>query len=575
MVSKFIKTISFVSFLFCVKIKITKIIGGKFMKTKKLLSMIIAVAMIVTPLSGCGPEDYGTDLYDGEYVMDPVLNPLGSETICKEPVELEIMISANGNVQDYDTNKYTKEIERIGNVNFKFNLLPSGDSTSKINLTLSSGKDLPDILIHGLTDANVSTYGDTGVLIPLNKYYENSSEYLVPQAKKLVEDGGIDIIKYVTMTDGNIYTIPQYNESLVNEFSTVLWIYKPWLDKLGMEVPTTLEELETSLQAFKDNDLNGNGKNDEIPMVDCTANKGMIDILQTYIQTGEDDLTIKKDGSLEFAYTTDEYKEFLKYMHRLAEKGLYDKTSFSQDNATLKTLINGAEVRVGVFSHTSTSILSTAKERRLDYVPMKIMNNNVSVLFKKSMPSNMFFITKDCEHPEVAFRIGDYMCSEKMTMWSRFGEYGVDWVDATEEAEALYDFLGYGAEYETILLWGSPQNSHWQNKTPGFRTTGAVLCGAAGDDLSQVSKANAIELMYDQYPETESIVEKIIYTPEELEERSIIQNAVVSYVKQMRYNFIMGETDVDSGWDAYIRELKAMNVERLLEISQTAYDRMN
>ena len=543
------------------------------MKFKRILSTVVTIGIILAVLSGCGTKK-SSGLYDGPYEMDPVLNPLGSETICKEPVELEIMIQANGNVQDYETNKYTKELERKGNVKLKFNLLPAADAYAKINLVLSTGNELPDIIIYNMSDANVMTYGQSGVLLPLNKYYENSSEYFVPKAEDLIKDGGIDVIKYITMTDGNIYTIPQYNELLINEFSTVLWIYKPWLDKLGMEVPTNLDELETVLQAFKDNDLNGNGEKDEIPMVDCTLNKGMIDILQTFVQTGVDNLVIQKDGKLAFAYTTDEYKEFLKYMKRLTAKGLYDKTSFSQDNATLKTLINSAEVRVGVFSHTSTSILSSAKDRRLDYVPMKIMHNNVSVLFKKSMPLNNFFITKDCEHPEVAFRIGDYMCSDKISVWSRFGEEDVDWVMADENAEALYDFLGYKPTIETILLWGSPQNSHWQDKQASFRKQDTVMGVAAGNDDSQRSKADAIELMYDQYPKTGTMVEKIIYSPEELEERATMQLAIKTYVDQMQYEFITGKTDIDANWNNYLKELKAMNNDRYLEISQIAYDRM-
>jgi len=543
------------------------------MNLKKLLCLTIAITMLITALSGCGNKSGNNAT--GPYEMDPVLNPLGSEYICKEPVELEIMMASNGNVEDYETNKYTLELERKGNVNLKFTLLPPGDATTKINLTLSSGKDLPDILIASLDDANVATYGEAGIFLPLNNYYENSSEYLVPQAKKLVEDGGIDIIKYITMSDGNIYTIPQYNESLMNEFSTVLWIYKPWLDQLGMKVPTNLEELEVALQAFKDNDLNGNGAKDEIPMVDCTANKGMIDIMQTYVQTGVDELTIRKDGKLAFAYTTDEYKEFLKYMRNLTKKGLYDKTSFSQDNATLKTLINSKEVRVGVFSHTSTSILSAEKTRRLDYVPMRIMNNHVSVLFKKTMPVNKFYITKDCEHPEVAFRIGDYMCSKDMTIWSRFGEPGVDWIVPPAGTEALYDFLGYDeAKIETILVWGSLQNAHWQNQTPGFRTTDVVLAAGAGNDDSQRSKADAIELMYDQYPKTGTIVDKIIYSTEELDERAALKMPIDTYVNEMKYEFIIGNIDIDAGWDDYIKELNALSINRYLEISQTAYDRM-
>lgn len=42
----------------------------------------------------------------------------------------------------------------------------------------------------------------------------------------------------------------------------------------------------------------------------------------------------------------------------------------------------------------------------------------------------------------------------------------------------------------------------------------------------------------------------------------------------MRYDFITGKTNIDSGWTAYIKELKGLNVDRLVEINNTAYDRM-
>ncbi|MBQ7953627.1 MAG: extracellular solute-binding protein [Clostridia bacterium] len=548
------------------------------MRTKKILSMLMVVAMTFTVLSGCSPaKKTGKVLYDGEYTMDPVLNPLGSDTICKETVELEIMTVPKNSVIDYTTNKYTKEIEKKGNVKLNLNLLSSADYQQQINLSLSTGKDLPDVLIHALSDADAITYSESGIFIPLNKYYENSSEYLVPQAEKWREETGFDMFKYITMTDGNIYTVPQYNESLVNGISTVLWIYKPWLDKLGMEVPTTLEELETALQAFKDNDMNGNGNpNDEIPMLDeNTQNKGLVDILQSYIQTGEDDLVIKEDGTLDYAFVTDEYKEFLKYMRNLTKKGLYDKTSFSQKNDTLKTLLNGEEVRVGVFSYISVSILSAVQERKLEYVPMKIMHNNAAALFKRTMPTNRYFITKDCEHPEVAFRIADYMCSPTMTKWSIFGEPGVDWVDAPADAESLYDFLGYKASIECVLVWGSRQNSHWQNNVPGFRTRELDFITTASNDDSTRAKAKAVELLYDQYPEEGTIVDKIVYSVDEIEERASILPQIKTYVKQMRYQFIVGEVDIDEGWNDYIKELKSINMDRSLEISQTAYDRMN
>ena len=44
-----------------------------------------------------------------------------------------------------------------------------------------------------------------------------------------------------------------------------MFVYKPWLDKQGMDVPETTEEFKDMLIAFRDQDPNGNGKKDEIP----------------------------------------------------------------------------------------------------------------------------------------------------------------------------------------------------------------------------------------------------------------------------------------------------------------------
>ncbi|MDR0730803.1 MAG: hypothetical protein LBF63_03980, partial [Treponema sp.] len=46
-------------------------------------------------------------------------------------------------------------------------------------------------------------------------------------------------------------------------------IRQDWLDRVGLKVPTTIDELHTVLLAFKQRDANGNGDpNDEIPLSD-------------------------------------------------------------------------------------------------------------------------------------------------------------------------------------------------------------------------------------------------------------------------------------------------------------------
>lgn len=72
------------------------------------------------------------------------------------------------------------------------------------------------------------------------------------------------------MPDGHIYSCPQLNKTegnLIHHY----WINKTWLDNLGLEAPTTVDELYDVLVAFRDNDPNGNGQKDEIPY--CVVGK--------------------------------------------------------------------------------------------------------------------------------------------------------------------------------------------------------------------------------------------------------------------------------------------------------------
>lgn len=104
--------------------------------------------------------------------MDSNLNPLAELPICKEKVNLKLLIGQNASVTDYKENSYTKIIEEYGNVDLEFEVVPSADISTKLNQMMNSGSGLPDVIISGLTPALSVTYGENGMLIPLNKYYE-------------------------------------------------------------------------------------------------------------------------------------------------------------------------------------------------------------------------------------------------------------------------------------------------------------------------------------------------------------------------------------------------------------------
>ena len=75
----------------------------------------------------------------------------------------------------------------------------------------------------------------------------------------------------ITATDGHIYAFPWIEElgagkENIHSIDTFPWINVEWLNNLGLDMPTNAEELKEVLLAFKNDDPNGNGQADEIPL---------------------------------------------------------------------------------------------------------------------------------------------------------------------------------------------------------------------------------------------------------------------------------------------------------------------
>lgn len=221
-----------------------------------------------------------------------------------EKVELRIMVQTG---LDPDTLPMFKQIEEKCNVNFVWDAVESGYSEKKAVVLASN--DLPDIFFAGLTSddivANPELFVDMSTLL----------DY-APNVKNMFEE--VPLTKYVsTYGDNGILSLPQVTGFNPRSWE-VMMINKTWLDKLGLEVPTTLDELEEVLKAFKEQDPNGNGKADEIPMDwPCEYGHGPYCLTGAYGLADDKGKIILKDGVVDFLYTTEEYKNVTAWLHKL------------------------------------------------------------------------------------------------------------------------------------------------------------------------------------------------------------------------------------------------------------------
>ncbi|MEO2212739.1 ABC transporter substrate-binding protein [Paenibacillus amylolyticus] len=130
-----------------------------------------------------------------------------------------------------------------------------GSFTTKLKLMLSSGEEMPDIV--NLGDPNsINLLIESGKFMDVEDVFEKYASPVYKEAVAAKEDAWLPFIR-----DGKKMAIPSADEDF-GQAQSVLWIRQDWLDKLNLKAPTTIEELETVMDAFVNQDPNGNGIKD-------------------------------------------------------------------------------------------------------------------------------------------------------------------------------------------------------------------------------------------------------------------------------------------------------------------------
>ncbi len=151
--------------------------------------------------------------------------------------------------------------------------------------------------------------------------------------KKMFEEMP-EVKELATTIDGEIYGLPAVTPH--NPASTTIpMMNQQWLDELGLEAPTTFDELYDVLKAFKEEDPNGNGSADEIPF-DWGPDQGPYSAMALLGAYGNyaphtDWFNTVKDGEHVYVPATEDYKELVQFLHSLYAEGLINQEVFTQD----------------------------------------------------------------------------------------------------------------------------------------------------------------------------------------------------------------------------------------------------
>lgn len=554
---------------------------------KRTLSLVLVLTMLLSLFSGVAFAEADK----------------GEKTV------FTVAVGANALIDDYQNNYFTKYLEETFNVELKMEVW--SEPKTKLSMLVGANAELPDIICFQLDDATTYKYGASGAFLDLTEYYENpelapyyqnlTNIYPGRNYKQLVDEGA-------TSPDGKKYNIPLVGMYFPNEVKFGLWVNQEWLKAVEMEAPTTPEQFKEMLIAFRDKDPNGNGKADEIPMMGNTAwasNPAAV-ILSFFCDANPDYKYFSvKDGTIYPQFMTEEFKTGLKYLRSLVEEGLLDPASFTQNDAQLKSIINTEDdtAVVGVLQtycgsatkfNAPTPIPTgwrqendhpVGKQYRLIKYPTAVEGLN-SAIYTKPNGIPMWFITKDCENPELAFKIGDLGFDPYTQLSSRHGWEGVNWTSDPEELKGIYAATIGGERLETkwyVTQDPDPITQHytWRQQFPGvFAYEFNLYRGWVVDPTKETCMSMNFDLWYDEFYDAEGnlkveAIGQLKYTEDETEELTLIKNAVDTYVAECITAFATGNMDIDRDWEGFLEELKGMEVDRYTEIMQDSYDRAN
>lgn len=497
------------------------------------------------------------------------VNPDGFPIVDEELI-MTLLAPGTGMAEwaDMPTLQYYSELT---NIKFNYTTPPLSDFSTRFNLTFASG-DLPDVIFAPgndvLTPAMEVDYGSQGLLLPLNDLIAEHA----PNLSAILEERP-DIVQSITTTDGNIYTLPHIG---MGDSSTwirgPIWVNGQWMEALDIEeVPTTVDELYDMLVRFRDEDPNGNGQQDEIPLTDVKMDSTRPWLLSAF---GIKEWGIEEhDGVVRYAPITDNYRGYLEFMHKLYAEGLLDPEVFSQADEQKKA--KGQNNQLGMFPDWFSFFTTGQSEEEAVINPMfgpLTSEYSEEPLFPMNpgVSRAAFAITKDNPNPAAAIRWVDYFYTEEGHDLLNRGPAGFLWDWADEEGgERIYN----------QDLEATDREEYRGQITPDY---GITPPGISGVDLPPIGEDGETAFQIFLREETESkinahgeVAYPLVYlTPEEQSTVSGITVDLQTHVRNSEAQFITGQLELnDENWNNYVATIEKMGVEEFVQVYQSAYDR--
>ena len=575
------------------------------MKTRKFLALLLTCMIASSALAACnsgstgsssGTESSGAASSEAEssgeesgstsagLTSDVVNGETNQQTypLTEETVTLTYWYPNAGSMAelaDFNDSYFFKWYEELTNVHIDF-IVPAAGSEGEAFQLLFASDSMPDMVY---SYPNQTTYSyragqdkaiEDGYFIDIAEYLDYAPNYLSWLANN-------DDLRKASYSDtGKLYGMWGVWSGMDSEHTYAdygLAIRQDFLDKVGMEVPTTYSEWEAVLTAFKDE------LGIQAPLYTSKFGIDMGEMMAGYDTAP---YWYQRDGVIQYGPMDDGYRDYLVMMHDWYEKGLLDP-DFATRSSSGVTADNDMILndKVGALTDYGTRLGDT-------YVSRGATNTDFNLV---GAPQP----TKDPDDPtyvEPAYRDNTYtmmvsgVCNS-VSADSENIELAVRWLDGFYAEEIALN-ANYGTEEYEGTVWHNDDTTStgriidydYRYSNPDGKSSGMILVEYSAKnppvryegmqvECSPQVKKDGYEI-WKLYEPVNAVPTRITPTSEEGTEFASLYTDIETYVQECNVKFIMGQMSLDD-YDSYRDTLTQMGIDRCIELRQAALDRYN
>lgn len=390
---------------------------------KRKIALLLTAVMVTGMFAGCGNSGSSSsgNTNESSTATASLLENADPDFKYDEPVTLSSYFEISPTIMsDFDqetvvNSLYYQRLKERTNISIDWKWFAANttdDSIQKKSVAIASG-DIPDFMIVNSSQLALLAKSDL-INRDIGKIYDAYASDTLKEWTTGEGDAALESAK----DKGDIIAIPLVDSSI--DGADVLWIRRDWINKLGLEMPKTMEDLYNVMIAFRDQDPDGNGQADTLGMVfhnnflstglgDAT---GVFNGFGAYPEIWIDD----GNGKLEYGVEdADANKEALNYLAKMYQEGLIEQDFSSNDETkgTEPAAAGKAGIQYGQMWNANWPLNATVQnDLEADWVAIQMPSSTGEEIHPQiNLKINGYVVvSKKCEHPEAVVRMLNFWC---------------------------------------------------------------------------------------------------------------------------------------------------------------------